>query len=68
MIRCHLSRLMGERKLKLVDVIRDTGISRHTVRALYKEENVKVDLEAIEKLCRYFSCEIGELFELCDSQ
>lgn len=66
MIRCHLAKLMGERKLKLADVIRDTGISRHTVRALYKEENVQIDQEDLGRLCRYFNCKVGDLFELSD--
>lgn len=28
MIRCHLNRLMGERRLKVADVVRDTGLPR----------------------------------------
>lgn len=28
MVKCHLSRLLGERKLKISDVVRDTGINR----------------------------------------
>ena len=31
MIKCHLSRLMGERKLKIADVARETGLHRNTV-------------------------------------
>lgn len=37
MIKCHLARLMGERKLRIADVIRETGLSRNTVTLLYKE-------------------------------
>ena len=63
MIKCHLSRLMGERKLKIVDVARDTGLNRSTITALYKETATKVDLEAIDLLCNYLDCQISELFE-----
>ena len=51
MIKCHLARLMGERKLRIADVILETGLSRNTVTLLYKEIAQKVDLEAIDKLC-----------------
>ena len=67
MIKCHLSRLMGERKLKISDVARDTGLHRNTVTLLYQETATRVDLEAIEALCKYFNVQVGELFELTDS-
>lgn len=66
MIKCHLSRLMGERKLKISDVARDTGLHRNTVTLLYQETATRVDLEAIEALCKYFQVKVGELFELID--
>lgn len=63
MIKCHLSRLMGERKLKIADVARETGLHRNTVTLLYDETAVRVDLEAIDKLCTLFNITVGELFE-----
>ncbi len=63
MIKCHLARMMGERKLRIADVIRETGLSRNTVTLLYKETAQKVDLEAIDKLCVLFNCQVGELLE-----
>lgn len=66
MIKCHLSTLMGARKLKLIDVARDTGINRGTITRLYHETATRVDLDVIEVLCRYLDCEVGELFELVD--
>jgi len=63
MIRCHLSRLMGERKLKVVDVSRQTGLHRNTITLLYDETASRVDLEAIDRLCEFFGVEVGELLE-----
>ena len=63
MIRCHLARLMGERKMRISDVMRETGLSRTTVTLLYKETALKVDLEALDKLCDLFDCEIQELLQ-----
>lgn len=68
MIKCHLSRLMGERKLKVSDVARDTGLHRNTVTLLYQETATRVDLEAVEALCRYFGVTVGELFELVETE
>ena len=62
-IRCHLSRLMGERKLKIVDVARETGLHRNTVTLLYRETASRIDLDAVDKLCELFDCEVGELLE-----
>lgn len=53
MIRCHLARLMGEHKMRISDVARQTGLSRATVTLLYKETAQKVDLEAVKS---YASC------------
>ena len=64
MIRCHLARMMGERKMRIADVARETGLSRATVTLLYKETAQKVDLEAIEQICILFDCTVGDLLEL----
>lgn len=63
MIRCHLSILMGRDKLKIADVAREAGLHRNTVALLYKETAQKVDLDAIERLCKLFDCGVGDLFE-----
>ena len=63
-IRCHLARMMGERKMRIADVARETSLSRATLTLLYKETAQKVDLEAIEKLCLLFECQVGDLLEL----
>lgn len=63
MVRCHLSRLMGERKMKIIDVARETGLNRNTVTLLYKEDAKRIDLDAIDKLCNLFQCEVGDLLE-----
>ena len=66
MIKCHLSTIMGEKRLKIADVARDTSINRGTITRMYHEEATRVDLEVIETLCRYFDIEVGDLYELTD--
>ena len=63
MIKCHLSRLMGERKMKIADVARETGLHRNTITLLYNETATRVDMETIESLCKLFQCNVGDLFE-----
>ncbi len=63
MIHCHLSRLMGERKFKVIDVARETGLHRNTINLLYKETATRVDIETIDKLCHLFGCNVADLFE-----
>ena len=61
-MKCNLSRILGEKRLKVSDVSRDTGINRGTITRLYNETATRVELEAIESLCKYLDIEIGELF------
>jgi putative transcriptional regulator len=63
MIRCHLSTLMGRDKLRISEVARLTGLNRSTITALYKETATRIDLPAIEQLCRLFNCRVGDLLE-----
>ncbi|MEZ9668455.1 helix-turn-helix domain-containing protein [Vibrio breoganii] len=66
MIKCNLSRIMGEKRLKISDVSRDTEVNRGTITRMYNETATRVDLEVIEILCRYLDIEISELYELKD--
>lgn len=63
MVKCHLSRLLGERRLKISDVARDTGINRGTLTRLYHESAERIELDAISKLCAYLNCQVNDLFE-----
>jgi putative transcriptional regulator len=66
MIRCHFARLLGERKLKISDVARDTGINRGTLTRLYYETAERVELDVLDKLCEYFSVDLSGLLERVD--
>lgn len=63
MIKCHLSTLMGQKKLKIADVARETGLHRNTITLLYDETATRVDIETIDKLCKLFNCTVADLFE-----
>jgi len=63
MIRCNLYWLMETKEILISDVERDTGIHRNTIRALINDTAKRVDIDVIDKLCDYFDCEVGQLFE-----
>jgi putative transcriptional regulator len=63
MIRCHFARLLGERKLKISDVARDTGINRGTLTRLYYETAERIELEVLDQLCDYFKINLPELLQ-----
>ena len=63
MIKCHFSRLAGEKKAKVQDVANATGIHRNTLTKLYRETTGGIDFETIEKLCNFFNCRVGDLLE-----
>ena len=63
MIRSHLSRLMGEKRVRIIDVARATGISRNFLAKLYHDRAVRIDLNDLAKLCAYFGCPVSDLLE-----
>lgn len=63
MIKCHLSRMMGERKLKIADVARAIKVHRNSITLLYDETATRVDLDTLNKLCIYLECGIQDLLE-----
>lgn len=63
MIKCRLSRLMGEKRVRLIHVARATRISRNMLAKLYYDRAKRIDLGDLEKLCQYFGCAVGEFLE-----
>lgn len=63
-MECRLSAILGAKRLKISDVVRDTGINRNTITRLYHDTASRVELEVIEQLCLYLGIGIEELFVL----
>ena len=66
MIYCHLARLLGERKLKISDVARDTGINRGTLTRMYHETAERIELDVLDRLCAYLKVDLPALLERRD--
>lgn len=63
MIKIHLSRLLGEKRLKISDVERATGIGRGIINRLFQEKAEKVDLAVLDQLCTFLNIQIADLIE-----
>jgi len=63
MISIKLSDAMGKKKVKMSHVIKATGISRPTLTELYYERSKGINFETLERLCRYFKVDVGELIK-----
>jgi len=62
-IRNHLSRVMGERRLKIQDVADRSGLAYTTVFALYHDKARRIDLATLDALCRALGVQVSDLFE-----
>jgi putative transcriptional regulator len=61
MINCNLPVLLAERRLKVSDAVRATGISQSTLHKLYHAQTSRIDFETLDKLCEFLNVEIGDL-------
>ncbi|WP_151834347.1 helix-turn-helix domain-containing protein [Acinetobacter junii] len=61
MIISNLAVLLAERKLKVADFVRSTGINKSTLHKLYNDESVRIDFETIDKICIALDVGVGDL-------
>lgn len=66
MIKCHLSRLLGEKRMKISDVSRITGISRQALTDLYYERVKGIRFDTLELLCLGLNCQVEDILEVID--
>ncbi len=58
----RVSRVMGDRRLKISDLAREAGISRSTATKLYYG-GTDVNLSVVDRVCRALGADLCELFE-----
>lgn len=61
MIKSNLAVLLAERKMRVADLVKETGINKSTLYKLYNDESVRIDFETIDKICTALEIEVGEL-------
>lgn len=63
MIRIHLSRLLGERRMTQAELSRKTGIRAATINEMYHELTDRVNLEHLDRICEVLDCPLSDLME-----
>ena len=62
MVVCKLPILLAERKMRVADLIRGTGINKTTLHKLYNGELTRIDLDTIDRICEHLDIQVGDLF------
>mgnify|MGYP002764933309 CR=1 FL=1 len=59
----NLSKILGERLLKISDVFKATGISKTTLTDIYYQRAKNVQLDTLMKICDYLQVSLSDLIE-----
>jgi putative transcriptional regulator len=62
-IKVHLSRIMGEKRITVAELSRMTGLHRNGISKLYNEETDGVKFETLDKICDVLECSVADLIE-----
>ena len=61
MVKLQLSRLLGDRKWKQAELVRQTGIRANTISDMYHGIAERVSLEHLDRICEALDCPLNEL-------
>lgn len=64
MVRIHLSRLLGEKRMSQKRLSELTGIRPNTISEWYNEIAVSLRVEHIDRICEVLECSLDELIEV----
>ncbi len=56
MIKNRLSIILGEKRMKLFEIVKLTGISRKTLYNIYYDKTKGIDYATLDKLCFALEC------------
>ncbi|EME8160575.1 helix-turn-helix transcriptional regulator [Enterococcus faecium] len=59
----NLSKILGERLLKVSDVFEGTGISKTTLTDIYYQRAKNIQLDTLMKICDYLQVPLSDLIE-----
>ena len=68
MIVNHLPTLLAERRLKVADAVRATGISKTTLHKIYNNQSSRIDFDTINSLCQFLDVQVGDIFEYVEDE
>lgn len=68
MIKINLAVKMAERKIKINELSKRSGISRPTLTSLYYERSKGIEFDTLERLCIALRASIDELVVFSDDE
>jgi len=63
MIKIHLSRILGEKRITQAELARQTGIRPSTINDIYNEIAERLNIDYLDRICEYLECNITDLIE-----
>lgn len=63
MIKIHLSKVLGERRMNQAELARKTNIRAATINEMYHELVERVNLEYLSRICQVLDCEVQDLLQ-----
>lgn len=63
MIVNRLSRILGERRISIAELQRQTGLSYVTLHSLYSDKSTRVDFKTLDLICRALGIQPGDILE-----
>ncbi|OGI00597.1 MAG: hypothetical protein A2Y25_07575 [Candidatus Melainabacteria bacterium GWF2_37_15] len=63
MIKNNLSRILGERRMKMSELIELTGLGRSTVERVYYHKGRNISYDTLDRICNALEISVGELLE-----
>lgn len=63
MLKNNLSKILGEKRIKMSELQEITGLGKRTIFRLYHNQTNTISFNTIEKLCKALDCNAHDLFE-----
>ena len=60
-VHCKLSSILGDKRIKMAELARMTGVSKTTIHAMYHDRLQKIDYHVIDRICGALECTVGDL-------
>ena len=63
MIKIHLSRILGEKRITQSQLSKKTGIRPGTISEMYHELIERVNLDYLSRICDVLECDVSDILE-----
>ena len=63
MIKIHLSRVLGERRMTQAELADKAGIRAATINEMYHELIERINLDYLSRICRVLDCEVQDILQ-----